>query len=114
VKVGSQPQAAARIGRQSDLLAFRIASIYGRKVSQRVMNCLANRRLARAALLPKTDTKAKYQRGREGPIPLKKSEYRLGAIFSAPWVRLSNADAGGLIISLRLNGGSSKSIYGRD
>jgi hypothetical protein len=34
-------------------------------------------------------------------------------IFSAPWVRFSDADAGGgLIIRLRVNGGSSKSICG--
>ena len=32
---------------------------------------------------------------REGPILLKKSEYRLGSIFSAPWARFSDADAGG-------------------
>ena len=40
----------------------------------------------------------------------KKSEYRLGSIFSAPWARFSDADAGGLIIYPRLNGASSKSI----
>ena len=50
--------------------------------------------------------------GQDGPILLKKSEYRLGPIFSAPWVRFSNADVGGLIIPLRLNGTSSKSICG--
>ena len=33
-----------------------------------------------------------------GPILSKKSEYRLGSIFSAPWARFSDADAGGLII----------------
>jgi hypothetical protein len=49
---------------------------------------------------------------REGPILLKKSEYRLGPIFSAPWARFSDADAGGLVIYLRLNGASSKSICG--
>ena len=43
---------------------------------------------------------------------LKKSEYQLGPIFSAPWVRFSDADAVGLIIHLRLNGASSKSICG--
>ena len=47
-----------------------------------------------------------------GPILLKKSEYRLGPIFSAPWARFSDADAGGLVIRLRLNGASSKSICG--
>ena len=46
------------------------------------------------------------------PILLKKSEYRLGPIFSAPWARFSDADAGGLVIRLRLNGASSKSICG--
>jgi hypothetical protein len=43
---------------------------------------------------------------------LKKSEYRLGPIFLAPWVRFSGADAGPLIIHLRLNGARSKSICG--
>ena len=33
------------------------------------------------------------------PILLKKSEYRLGQIFSAPWVRFSNADVEALVIS---------------
>jgi hypothetical protein len=47
-----------------------------------------------------------------GPILLKKSEYRLGPIFSAPWARFSDADAGALIIYIRLNGASSKSICG--
>jgi hypothetical protein len=47
-----------------------------------------------------------------GSILLKKSEYRLGPIFSAPWARFSDADAGGLVIRLRLNGASSKSICG--
>jgi hypothetical protein len=46
------------------------------------------------------------------PILLKKSEYRLGPIFSAPWARFSDADAGALIIYIRLNGASSKSICG--
>ena len=46
------------------------------------------------------------------PILLKKSEYRLVPIFSAPWARFSDADAGGLVIRLRLNGASSKSICG--
>jgi hypothetical protein len=46
------------------------------------------------------------------PILLKKSEYRPDPIFSAPCVRFSNSDAGGLIIPLRLNGASSKSICG--
>jgi len=32
--------------------------------------------------------------------------------FFAPWVRFSDSDAGGLIIHLRLNGASSKSICG--
>jgi hypothetical protein len=45
-------------------------------------------------------------------ILLKKSEYRLGPIFSALWARFSDADAGGLIIYVRLNGASSKSICG--
>ena len=49
---------------------------------------------------------------RNGPILLKKSEYRLGPIFSAPWARFSDADAGDLVIRLRLNGASSKSICG--
>jgi hypothetical protein len=49
---------------------------------------------------------------RYGPILLKKSDYRLGPIFSTPWVRFSNADAGDLIIPLRLNRASSKSICG--
>jgi hypothetical protein len=31
----------------------------------------------------------------QGSILLKKSEYRLGPIFSAPWARFSDADAGG-------------------
>jgi hypothetical protein len=44
------------------------------------------------------------------PILLKKSEYRLGPIFSASWARSSDADAGGLVIHLRLNGARSKSI----
>ena len=47
-----------------------------------------------------------------GSILLKKSEYRLGPIFSAPWVRFSDADAGGLVIYVRRNGASSKSIGG--
>ena len=46
------------------------------------------------------------------PILLKKSEYRLGPIFLTLWVRFSVSDAGGLIIHLRLNGASSKSICG--
>ena len=46
------------------------------------------------------------------PILLKKSEYRLGPIFSAPWARFSDADAGDLVIRLELNGASSKSICG--
>ncbi|MGA9321512.1 MAG: low affinity iron permease family protein [Xanthobacteraceae bacterium] len=35
---------------------------------------------------------------------------RLGPIFLAPWARFSDADAGDLVIRLRLNGASSKSI----
>jgi hypothetical protein len=49
---------------------------------------------------------------RKGSILLKKSEYRLGQIFLTLWVRFSVSDAGGLIINLRLNGASSKSICG--
>ena len=51
-------------------------------------------------------------REQAGPILLKKSEYRLGPIFSAPWARFSDADAGDLVIRLKLNGASSKSICG--
>ena len=46
------------------------------------------------------------------PILLKKFEYSFGPIFLAPWVRFSGSDAGGLIIHLKLNGASSKSICG--
>jgi hypothetical protein len=35
---------------------------------------------------------------REGPILLKKSEYPLDQIFSAPWVRFSDAEVGDLTI----------------
>jgi hypothetical protein len=52
------------------------------------------------------------RRSASPPILLKKSEYRLGPIFSAPWARFSDADAGDLVIRLRLNGASSKSICG--
>ena len=55
---------------------------------------------------------ARTARSRLGPILFKNPEYRLGSIFSAPWVRFSDADAGGLVIRLRLNGASSKSICG--
>jgi hypothetical protein len=66
-------------------------------------------RVTSAFPLIATDT---FRIGRFGPILLKKSEYLLGPIFSAPWVRLLDADAGGLIIHLRLNGAGSKSVCG--
>jgi hypothetical protein len=43
---------------------------------------------------------------------LKKSEYRLGPKFLAPWARFSDVDVGALITRLGLNGASSKSICG--
>jgi hypothetical protein len=46
------------------------------------------------------------------PIVLKKSEYRLDPIFSAPQVRFSDADVRGLVIHARLNVDHSKSICG--
>jgi hypothetical protein len=54
----------------------------------------------------------KLRQVRLGSMLLKKSEYRLGLIFSAPWARFSDADAGGLIIYIRLNGASFKPICG--
>ena len=49
-----------------------------------------------AVAIPATpEIRLRRNNGRYGPILLKKSEYRLGPIFSAPWVRFSNADGGG-------------------
>jgi hypothetical protein len=47
-----------------------------------------------------------------GAIVLKKSEYLLDPIFSAPQVRFPDADVGGLVIHARLNGDRSISICG--